>query len=411
MHVFLTSYGGTHVEAMIPLIKELENRDIQYSYLALTIASVVAQKRGIKHSRISEFVSPNASNIEKYGRMLLEAHHNAGSGIQEEDSLAYLGSLLSDTAEIVGIDRALSMYRDSGLNAFTPVNTAKKILREVQPDWVVATASPRMEAAMLRAAVELGIPSLCMVDLFAILELPWLKNPNHAHWVSAYGPKTKERLVNAGRDANKILTLGYPAFDNLIDAQLERKAQNWRNEKGLSYDDIVVLWAEQPEPANPDLPRNIRKHLANICVKNNWKFVVRLHPASTDPMKEVIPNTAIVSHRDEELATVAYASNTVVTMTSTVAMEMLLLDKPAVILKGSQFDDMVDYSNSDGALIVDNIENLEDCLHRLFYDAVTEQQLAKAREKLPKPGSTSRKMVDFLVNKLDDTRKTISHFQ
>jgi len=409
VHVFLTSYGGAHVEAIIPLIKELEKRGIQYTYLALTIASVVAEKRGVKHLSISDFVSPSAPNIEKYGRMLLSAHHNAGAGIRVEDSLAYLGSLLNDTAQIVGFDRAFTRYNEVGLNAFTPLNTAKRILSEVRPDWVVATASPRMEAAILRAAVELGIPSLCMVDLFAILELPWLKEPDHAHWLSAYSQKTKERLVNAGRDPSKIITIGYPAFDNLCDAQLDHKAQSWRSEKCLRNDDIVVLWAEQPEPANPNLPRSIRNKLAKICAKNGWKFVVRLHPASTDPLKEVIPDTAIASERDEPLATVAYASDTVVTMTSTVAMEMLLLDKPAIILKGSQFDDMVDYSNDDGALIAENIESVEDCLHRIFYDIATQQQLAKARKQLPKPGSTSRLTVDFLENKLKQTRKNILH--
>lgn len=402
MKVMLAFYGGGHVTAAIPLIRELRGRGHEVVPLALTAAAAVMAREGLPHRTITDYVDPADPVIRRYGEMLLARHHTDGKGITVEQSIAYLGTGLADLAAEVGEEEALARYREKGLNAFMPLRTARRILETERPDRVLATASPRMEAAMMRTAVELGIPSICMVDLFAILELPWLRHPGHGHWLTVHSQKTADRLVAAGRRADRIAVTGYPAFDSLADPGLAQRARAWRERKGFAPGEKVVLWADQPEPANPEFPRSIRSTLQQVCAANGWRLVVRLHPASSDPQVEKIPQGAVQSFADERLPEVAAGCDAVCTCTSTVAMESLLLDKPVLILKGSQYDDLVDYSDRDGALVIDSPAGLESALATLLEDTPAARRLAAARATLPVAGRASRNIAD-VVEQLEET--------
>lgn len=396
MKVLLAFYGGGHVTAAIPMMRELRRRGHDVVALALTASAQVMEREGMPYRVITDYVDPTDPDIARFGAMLIDRHHTAGKGISRDASVAYLGSSLADLVAEVGEEAALARYRDKGLNAFMPLRTASKILDIEQPDCVIATASPRMEAALLRAAVQLGIFSVCVIDLFAILELPWLSDPGHAHMLTVYSERARQRLIDAGRRPDAIVVAGNPAFDSLADPELSARARAWREEKKLEPGPKVVLWAEQPEPANPDLPRHIRARLAQICEANGWTLMVRLHPASMDPRTEVIPDGARQSFAHEPLPVVAHAVDVVATMTSTVAMEGLLLDKPVVVIRGSQYDHLVDYSEQDGALVVQSVDDVGVAIRDLLAEGARALALCAARRALPRVGGASARVVDLI---------------
>lgn len=249
---------------------------------------------------------------------------------------------------------------------------------------------------MLRASVELGVFSVGVVDLFGILELPWLQDRGHGHMLTVYSERARRRLVDAGRRPETISVVGNPAFDSLADPELATKALEWRRDKGLAAEARTILWAEQPEPGDPSLPRRIRAKLAYICRANGWVLLVRLHPASTDPRNEVIPEGAMQSHAEEALPVVAKGCDLIATMTSTVAMESLLLDKPVIVLKGSQYDNLVDYSEDDGALVVKSDADIESSIRLLFETGPRAQALHEARLRLPAVGGASARVANLL---------------
>lgn len=396
MKILMGFYGGGHVTAAIPMLRELQARGHEVVPLALTASAAVMDRLGIAHKTITDYVDPTQPAIARYGAMLIDRHHTEGKGITRQASIAYLGTALNDLVDEVGETEALARYQTIGMNAFMPVRTARDIIAREQPDCVIATASPRMEAALLRAAVQSDVFSLGVVDLFAILELPWLRDPAHAHMLTVYSERARQRLVHAGRQPEAIAVVGNPAFDSLADPLLAEKAAHWRLSKGLAPNVRTILWAEQPEPATPSLPRRIRTELAEICRRNGMRLMVRLHPASIDPRGEIIPHGAMQSHADEPLPVVAKGCDVVVTMTSTVAMEGLLLDKPVVVIRGSQYDQLVDYSADDGTLVIDGTDTLAQSLDMLLEEGPIARSLHQARLRLPAVGGASARVADLV---------------
>lgn len=400
--VFIVFYGGGHVTMALPVINEFRNRGIDVVPLALTTASGVLKRKGIQHKSILDYVDAKNSDVRKYGYEILDRHHTDGKGISKEASLAYLGSSLLDAVNLKGYDMAIEDYRQNGLNSFCAVELMKSILKKEKPDFVIATPSPRMEKAALKASYELDIPSLCMVDLFAILEMPWLKNQDNGRYLTVFSEQVKKKLIDHGREPDRIFVTGNPAFDNLASAPEKYSASHYKSQKGIAGDKKIIFWADQPEPGREQIPKMYRERIAEICLGIDAQFVIRFHPSSTDETKETIPAGAIVSFPDEDLHEALWACDVVMTFTSTVAMEALLLGKKVIICKGSQYDSLVEYSPEIGSYICDSFGSLEHSILLTLDDSNHAKVLAENRKKLPRPGEAASRICDLVETISDD---------
>lgn len=361
MKVLITCYGGGHVTMCVPMIEELKARGHDVLVLALTVAGPTFERLGIPHRRPIDYVDLDL--VRPYGERLLARHHTDGKGLSRDESIAYLGVSLQNLSVEIGDEAAWQAYQEKGLNAFCPTAFMIDVLRREAPDVVVATTSPRMEKAAMRAAHALGIASVCMIDLFAMIEFDWLRRPDNGRYLTLPSAKLRDRFIAAGRDPEALVVTGNPGFDTLgafrATATPDR-ALAWREAKGIAAGEKVIFFAEQPEPEDPDLPRRVRRHLAAVCAAHpDWRLVVRLHPASSNPALEIMPEGAVQSHGHESLYEALCAVDVVITLTSTVGMEALLLDRPTMILAISPYQHFVDYSEEDGALIVPALEGAE----------------------------------------------------
>lgn len=398
MKIFLTCYGGAHVSAVSPLIRILKRRGHECIFLALTTAAAVAERECLSFQRPIDFIDTEDLAVSGPGIELAKTHHTEGKGIRYEESVAYLGASFRDLAAEIGVDSAWRRYHECGLNAFTPVQFMRDVLARLQPDAVVATTSPRMEKAALRAAYQLDIPSLCMVELFGILEEPWLGRPDNGHVLAVSRTDVIQRLCAAGRQREDIHLVGSPMFDQLADTLLPSQGLNWRRERRIGDHEKLVFWAEQPEPEDPQLPRRMRQHLAEVCRRNGWRLVIRLHPSSTDPRGEAIPDGCLQSQAHEPLSHLIHACDIGVTLTSTVGWEILLSNKPLLVPRLSSYSHFVPYGEGDGALAIDTMEGIEPGLHALVGDTPTARELSVLRSRLPSPGGASDRVADLIEN-------------
>jgi len=396
MHVFLTAYGGAHIAAVLPLYDALRQRGHHCTLLALTTAREFARRSGVSACHPIDFLNVNDACINGPGSVLADRHHTEGKGITWSESVAYLGVSFRDLASELGEMMAWERYERQGLNAFTPVPFLRQVLADLKPDVVVATTSPRMEKAALRAAFQLDIPSLCMVELFGILEEPWISRPDNGHVVSVSRPDVARRLVAAGRQASDVHCIGSPMFDYLADPCFEQQGRLWRLQHGVAENEVLVFWAEQPEPTNSELPRRVRSHLATLAKASGWRLVVRLHPSSTDASKEALPPGVLQSHADEPLMAVMSACDVGVTLTSTVGWELLLANKPLLVLRLSPNQGAVTFGQGDGALAVDSLDECRDALTLLLGDTQKSRQLADLRHQLPRPGGAATRISDLI---------------
>ena len=232
------------------------------------------------------------------------------------------------------------------------------------------------------------------------MEESWLSRPDNGSIVAVSRPDVINRLAASGRERKDIFLTGSPMFDQLADSSLHEEGLKWRADRNINIYEKVIFWAEQPEPLEPDLPRKVRSHLVNICRKNGWKLVVRLHPSSTDATKEQIPDDCIQSHAHESLAQLIHACDVAVTLTSTVGWEVLLSLKPLLVINVSPYSSMVSYGQDDGALTIEKLDDAEKGINLLFSNNSDCKRLSDLRKALPKPGFATKKICDLIESKV-----------
>ena len=395
--VLVASYGGAHVAAALPLHAALQAAGYEPVMLGLTTAADVLRRHGIEPIRFLDHVDIDDPEVRRWGELLCAAHHKDGIGITRDESMAYLGASLADLVAGVGEPAALERYRSLGLNALRPERTLRRILQAERIDGVIATDSPRAERAALNAAASLSLPSVCVLTSFPHIGLEYLRREDNGAMMCVLNERIRSQLVAAGRPARSVVVTGNPAFDALIAPDNAARRNELRREHGLRENDWAVLWAEQPEPADATLPVRMRDALALACSRNGWKLVVRLHPSSQAGQTLTASADVIVSPRQQSVRDALLLCDAVVTFTSTIGFEALVLDKPVVIAAVSQYSSYVDYREEDGVAIVDSMDAVEAALASFDAGDETAQRLGRNRRQMARPGTAAASIVRCLV--------------
>ena len=367
--LLFVTYGGGHAQMVLPVVQWFaRHSSVEVQVLALTTAAPVFTNAGIAGVAVlgfRDFVRPEDAGALVWGERLLAG--NSSTQVSREESVAYLGLSYADLERRLGTAEAADAYARFGRQALRPVGVLSRIIEKLAPNVVVATSSPRAERAAIEAAGLAGLPSVCLVDLFAIDEIAWVGQPGYASRVCVLNQAVADRLLAHGRKPDEVCVTGNPSFDELKAAnwvaagQALCAAQGWDGQQ-------VVLWASQPEPAehpsvpgrkgDTTLPGRIRLALEAWALAAPGRVLV-LRPHPSEPSLEALPHTQIVSHgRDFELNTLLNAVNGVVTMNSTVGLQGHVAGKKVIQVLGSMFDDSVPLAQYGMADACDDLANL-----------------------------------------------------
>ena len=398
LRVLIVAYGGAHVAMALPLRLALIESGYEPIILALTTTTQVYGSQHIPFARFIDHVDIADNRIDQWGKYLSRTHHKEGIGISHAESIAYLGASFVDLIDEVGEREALTRYETAGLNALSPVNTLKRIIKNERIDAVIATDAPRAERAALLAAASLGLPNLCAAGSFVSIGIAFLSLVNQGQRICVFNQRMAMQLIAAGRPAHTIRVTGNPAFDNLNQPNDHILRCQLRSQRGLMDSSRVVLWAEQPEPGNPALPVKVRNLLAMLCSRNGWQLLIRLHPSSqAHCANESLPVTAMVSPREESIRHALLTCDVAVTLTSTVGLEALVMGKDLLIVNISQYSQFVDYRADDGAYVINSLGEIETALLNIFNRAPHVLVLQKNRRQTPHSGGSARGIVDNLA--------------
>lgn len=342
--VLLVAYGGGHVRMLVPVARLLRERGVaEPIFLGLTTARAEVLAAGFACLGFADFVQPGDEAALARGREL--ASELPSHAASFEESAAYLGLSYADLEQQHGVAAAQALYRSHGRQVFLPVRTLQRVIAAVRPDLLVATSAPRAERAAILAARREGLPSVCLVDLFAAHEIEWLREPGYADRICVLNQRVRERIVVAGRRPDEVLVTGNPAFDGLLDPEVRRRGRELRGKRGWEGR-RVWLWASQPEPAShpsqpgrgdPQLPMRIARELQRIAeARPDMELVIRPHPSEGDFRIELGPRQWL-SPRTENLHELLYACDGVVVLTSTVGLEAQLAGCEVVQVTGSRY--------------------------------------------------------------------------
>lgn len=343
--VLFACYGSGHVRMVVPVAKALRESGLaRVQVLGFTTAAPVVRAAGLELLQVKDFLEPGDAAALARGRALLAA---MGPVADPEESAAYLGLCDQELVEEVGEEEARRRYRRDGRQAFLPRKLLARMLSAVAPDLLVATNSPRGERAAVLAARELGIPAVCMVDLFAVDEVRWIGQPGYADRICVLNEQVRQFLVAAGRGPDEVRVTGNPAFDVLRSAALLAQGEALRQAQGWS-EQHVVLWPSQVEPAlhpfdgrpgDPALPLQLLDALVGwVLRQDDVVLCVRPRAGESAPALPAHPRIRVTG-QDWPLPPLLAAVDAVVTLGSTVGMEGFLAGARLVQVLGSVFDE------------------------------------------------------------------------
>lgn len=343
--VLFVCYGSGHVAMVVPVARALQDSgSASVQVLGLTTAAPVVAAAGLALLQIKDFLIPGDDAALAQGLELLAA---MGPVDDPDESAAYLGLCYAELVAQVGQQEAQQRYRRDGRQAFLPQSLLARILRTVRPDLLVTTNSPRAERAAVLAARELGIPAVCMVDLFAVDEVRWIGAAGYADQVCVLNEQVRQFLLRAGRRADEVQVTGNPAFDGLGSPEVHeqgralRQARNWAGRR-------VVLCPSQVEPAfhpfdgragDPQLPARLLRALLDWVLKQD-DVLLCVRPRAGECAPSLPSDDRVcLTGQDWPLPALLAAVDTVVTLGSTVGLQGALAGTRLIQVLGSVFDD------------------------------------------------------------------------
>jgi len=401
--IVLVSYGGGHVTMLAPVARTLLERGTPIIFLALTTAGAYLERQGLSYIGYRHLPGAEDNQVQAWGHELA-CDLPTDNVVPLEESIAYMGLNYQDLVERSGEEEARQAYKSKGRHAFLPVALFKRWFSEVQPRLLLSTNSPRSERAAFEAARELGIPSVCVVDAFAMQEIQWIKQPNYATRICVLNEQVKQMFIQKGCQPDVLVATGNPAFERLCLPGTRKAAQIMRLEKGWGNNEKVILFASQPEPAkhpfenlqgDPSLPRRIEAHLREfIATQPNFRLVVRYHPSEQGVLFQNGQERVSQSIASDDLAVLLNAVDIVVNISSTVGLEGYLAGKPVLSVRGSVFDSDMPSVELGMAIEVKNIVQIDDLLINID---IIRQSLCAEQYNLKDPTGSIIRTVDSIL--------------
>lgn len=328
---------------MLPVARALAKAGWELHILALTTAAAPMRSAGFDVLGFSDLMALAAPGAEAFGVMLCKGM--VDGPVSLEETRAYHGVNFAELAERNGIEAARDAYARDGRQAFYPIVFLKEVIARFQPDVVVATNSPRAERAAIDAARQMSVPSVCVVDLFALQEAEWIGRPGFADRLCVLNDQVRDMFLRLGRKPGEVVVTGNPAFDSIYDPSTVEAGAALKQERGWDDGLLNILWASQvepeqhpftSEPGDPGLPRKIEAGLRRAVAENpRLRLIVRYHPSETvqfepAPRVEFSPTT-------EPLHSLLHAVDAVCVTASTVGVEAWIAGKPVMSVDCSIF--------------------------------------------------------------------------
>lgn len=345
MNIFFPTYGGGHVNAIIPIVNALRNRHVGISVevLALSNSFVNLKNERVFYNSISDYKylysAEELLEIEKIGLEFALNHFESPNN----DTVFYYGVSISELVRNVGEEQALKLFQESGRKTFEPLDFSRRLLTSIKPDKVFVTCGQRMELAMAKVANELGIEVIRLVDLvIKNLHIPYKCT------LCVTNELASKYLSESNRHIKNIYVTGNPNFEYKgISNLLESKS------------DIVAIFTQ---PGDFGIEKVLRDFYKLAAKMSNFTFILKPHPSESFNKYKLLMNGAPANFSvspSESSKDIISSASCVFTFFSSVGMEAIMQDKVLLVLNylGTKYP--VDYVKMGCAKLITDFSSLE----------------------------------------------------
>ncbi|MGD0644433.1 MAG: glycosyltransferase [Candidatus Bathyarchaeia archaeon] len=273
---------------------------------------------------------------------------------------------------------------------------AEKLIENEKPDLIVIVNEYGIwEKSLIVAAKIKGIPTLAIQHgiihpyhpgyLHSIKEFSGkrlLRNISLPDKIAVYGEYTKNLLINVcNYPADTIVITGQPRYDILSKSEKLFSKKNFMTKYGLDESKKVALLITQEASMSFDFLIAVVRALKNFP---EVQTVIKPHPCDIHfgwhyKILEKEGYCAIVLDPKAYTFESLYASDVVLTVNSTTAIEAMILDKPVVIVNLTGQPDAMPYVKSGAAIGVNREQDVHNAIFRALYDNQSQEELANGR--------------------------------
>jgi len=373
--ILMASYGGGHVNLMIPLYKKLRKK-YEITYLGLSIATNVLDREGIpytNYSTYSDLIMDAAA--EKFGEELAKRWHVHGK-VDLRESVCYLGSCMRDLVNDYGEEKAWLKLESMGRKAFNPIYTARKIIEYVNPELIVTTNSPRTERALTIVGKRMGITTVNIHDHLGFDERHHLS----ADYVAVMCEITKNNLVRKGHDFARIHITGQPVFDNIIEQMNKFNREELCKKNDLDPIKKYILLGSS-RLFTEEIVESIIVTIEKF--KPEYEMIIKPHPGENtalyNRLKVNYPNVHL--YTDVDIRQLIFISELIIASgESTITLEAVLMKCPVVQLNLSVIANLVPLFQYGVSLEVTKINQLQKIINTALNDKNFRKTFLHCRE-------------------------------
>lgn len=374
----IVTYGGGHVNLMVPVIKTLQQEGkIELVIMGLSVAGDILRSHNIPFKTYTDYKEVIFDeDAKKFGKELADLWHVDGKGISRIDSEVYLGCAMRDLVLEHGEEKAREMLA-KGRGCFLQVNTMKKIIELEKPDLMLTGNVPRSERAATIAARNMGIPTINCSDYFEFEN----RDPLEADKIAVMCGITKENLIKKGVLEDRIVITGQPAFDNISSYNKGLSKEDICEKLNIPADQTYMVLGTQPIPTCEQMIRTTFEAVKKIP---NLKLIVKPHPGEDVKMHQALIEEYKIDAiliTDPVIRDIIQVSEALITFFSTIAFETVLLGKPLVTLNLTGEPDPIPLCDFGVGLGLHSEEELLPALQKILEDRSLIEKFNKARDK------------------------------
>jgi len=292
------------------------------------------------------------------------------------------------------------------------IETGKRILEIEEPEAVVFKADgPVPDRTFSIVAEKFQIPTILISHGICFPTKNYIPT---SKYVAVWGPKFKDYMILKGLDAQQVAVTGAPNYDALT--KLESK-EDLRRELGLPESKLIVTFATQgfSEQIRRKLTYEVLKSMKEL---NGVLLVIKPHPLENPKiyrkfLREFdadIPPEKIILMPKVNTSKLIKASDLLLTVNSTVALEANVIGTPVLTLNFTEQKDVF-YSGEGGAVGVENPEALTDMIYKALYDEKFKEEMSINRNEFLqkyiayKDGGATEKAADLVLRVMEESRK------
>ncbi len=383
--ILFVSYGGGHINMLLPIFEKCKNNGYVVDIIALTGAKLITNSLGIKSLGFRDFVRGiDINKIKDFGNKILFENYSHGSGIDKEESIYYLGINWQENLERYGQEMTERIYRKVKRHSFLPIKFFERIIKENKYGLVVTTNSPKSERAAIIAANNLKIKSIRIEDLFfdddlqldliEKLEVDYSSSIGKfkakptkifvmCEYTKSLYKKNKDVMLLKTSESDVVVT-GQPILDRLVKngfASLEKKQRSNNQKKEF------ILWCHSNDTKDEsEVYSLICNWLKNYSTKS-LNLAIKLHPHFNLKHKKFIQNlfskfSSNYFFVDDKIRTedVIKQCKVLIAQESTTMLEAFFLRKSSICLDPTNIRENIHYVKCEICSRITNEKELSD---------------------------------------------------